>query len=147
MAAEKAAAVAGIRPGAVVLGADTAVVLDGEPLGKPVDDDHARSMLRRLSGRTHVVLTAVAVARPGEGGAPAVATDAAVVTMSELSAAEIEWYLCTGESLDKAGAYAVQGAGAVLVERVEGDPTTVVGLPLRLTVGLLRVAGLAWPRP
>jgi len=145
VAAEKVGAVARARPDAVVIGADTAVILDGEPLGKPVDDDHARSMLRRLSGRTHIVLTAVAVARPGGGDAPSVAEDEAVVTMAGLTDAVIEWYVATGEPRDKAGGYALQGAGAVLVQRVEGDPTTVVGLPLRATALLLRAAGLTWP--
>jgi septum formation protein len=112
-------------------------------LGKPVDRDAATVMLTRLSGRTHEVLTAVAVAGPD--GTTHRATEVARVTMAVLTRQEIEWYLATGEPFDKAGAYAVQGVGAVLVERVEGDPTTVIGLPLRRSVELLRRAGLAWP--
>lgn len=143
VAGDKASAVAASRPGAVVLAADTAVVLDGVPLGKPADEDDALVMLTRLSGRVHEVLTAVVVIGPD--GRRHAAVEAASVTMAVSTRDELAWYVGTGEPLDKAGAYAVQGLGAVLVERVEGDPTTVIGLPLRRTVHLLRAAGVPWP--
>ncbi len=143
VATDKAEAVAGRRPGALVLGADTAVVLDGVPLGKPADRDEALVMLTRLSGRVHEVVTAVVVV--GADGRCHRGVEAAAVTMAVSTREELAWYVATGEPLDKAGAYAVQGLGAVLVERVEGDPTTVIGLPLRRTVRLLRAAGMAWP--
>jgi septum formation protein len=143
VARQKAEVVAAARPGAVVLAADTAVVLAGEPLGKPADSADALRMLERHSGRAHEVLTAVAVIGPD--GELHTTTEAAVVRMAETSPAERLWYVGTGEPLDKAGGYGVQGAGAVLVRRVEGDPTTVIGLPLGATVALLRAAGLVWP--
>jgi septum formation protein len=123
----------------VVLGADTAVVLDGRPLGKPADAVDAAHMLRSLSGRAHVVVTAVVVV--GSDGEVRSTASSATVTMAELSDEEISAYVDTGEPLDKAGAYAIQGIGAVLVERLDGDPTTVIGLPLRPTRDLLRAAG------
>ena len=113
----------------VVLGADTIVVLDGEVLGKPVDTGAAAAMLRRLSGRTHAVVTAYAVVdvRSGDEVVRSVET---AVTFRSLADAEIDAYVATGEPLDKAGAYGIQGRGAVLVERIDGDYFTVVGLPL-----------------
>lgn len=143
VATDKAMAVGAGAPGAVVLAADTSVVLDGEALGKPTDSAHALELLGRLSGRSHRVLSAVVV----------VDTDAVVhttlagatVTMAQLGAEELAWYVDSAEPMDKAGAYALQGRGAALVERVEGDPTTVIGLPLRATLDLLRAAGVKWP--
>lgn len=143
VAADKARSVAPLHPTRVVLAADTAVVLDEEALGKPDDAAHAVAMLERLSGRTHRVLTAVVVMDPA--GIEHVALAAATVTMATTSDAERAWYAGTGEPMDKAGAYAVQGLGAAFVERIEGDPTTVIGLPLRTTVELLRVVGVTWP--
>lgn len=143
VAADKAHTVARSHPGRVVLAADTAVVLDDEPLGKPADPDDAVTMLARLSGRTHRVLTAVVVVDPE--GIEHSAVAGATVTMADVSGAERAWYVDTGEPMDKAGAYAVQGIGAAFVERVDGDPTTVVGLPLRTTIELLAVAGVTWP--
>lgn len=143
VAADKAHAVAAAHPGAVVLAADTAVVLDGEPLGKPADPADALDMLGRLAGRTHEVLSAVVVVDPD--GIEHTALARASVTMAPSAHAELEWYVATGEPMDKAGAYAVQGLGAALVDRVDGDPTTVIGLPLRPTLELLRAAGVAWP--
>jgi septum formation protein len=143
VAASKAHVVAGLRPRAVVLAADTAVVLDGVPLGKPADPDDALVMLTRLSGRVHEVLTAVTVI-DGNGSVRA-GTAATSVTMAASTRAELQWYVGTGEPLDKAGSYGLQGAGAALVERIDGDPTTVIGLPLRLSVQLLRAAGVRWP--
>jgi septum formation protein len=143
VAADKAHAVAPRHPGRVVVAADTAVVLDDEALGKPSDRSDARGMLGRLSGRTHRVLTAVVVVDPE--GIEHSAVSAATVSMAHISDAERAWYVDTGEPIDKAGAYAVQGIGAAFVEGIEGDPTTVIGLPLRTTIELLRVAGVTWP--
>jgi len=138
LAAEKAAAV----EGALVLAADTAVVLGGEVLGKPRHPAEAREMLRALSGRDHVVLTGVC-ARRGERRAEAVV--ATEVSFAPLSAAQVDWYVATGEPLDKAGAYAVQGAGGVFVRAIRGSVSNVVGLPLHETTGLLRGLGVAMP--
>jgi septum formation protein len=142
VAADKAHAVAVLHPGAVVVAADTAVVLDGVPLGKPAGPADALEMLSRLSGRTHQVLSSVVVVDPD--GIEHTALARATVTMAPSSDEERAWYVATGEPMDKAGAYGVQGIGAVLVERVEGDPTTVIGLPLRTTLDLLRAAGVDW---
>jgi septum formation protein len=140
VARDKARAV----PGDVVLGADTAVVLDDQVLGKPADPADARRMLRALSGTTHEVLTAVVVRR----AAIRLELDAVVSTkvrFAPLSPAEVDWYVGTGEPLDKAGAYAIQGAGGAFVLGVEGSVSNVVGLPLAETAALLRRAGLALP--
>lgn len=123
----------------VVLAADTEVVLDGRPLGKPADDGEAQAMLSALAGRTHEVMTGLAVRRGGLVLTERVVT---AVTIRPLTSAEIAWYLTTGEARGKAGAYALQGAGAVLVERIDGSDTNVIGLPLSATVALLRQAGL-----
>lgn len=143
VAADKARAVAGGHPSRVVLAADTAVVVDGVPLGKPADDDDALVMLATLSDRSHEVLTAVVVRDPS--GIEHVALARATVSMAPTTDVERRWYVASGEPADKAGGYAVQGLGAALIERVEGDPTTVIGLPLRTTLELLRVAGVTWP--
>ncbi len=138
LAREKAAAAA--RGAAeVVLGADTAVVIDGELLGKPADRREARLMLTRLAGRRHRVLTGVALMR-GEELTDAVEETA--VEIASLEPAEIDWYVGTGEPLDKAGAYAIQGLGALLVERVEGNYSNVVGLPLPAVRRLCRQLGI-----
>ncbi|WP_193075853.1 Maf family protein [Pseudomonas sp. FME51] len=120
--------------GAVVLAADTAVVLDGNILGKPVDQQHAQAMLQSLSGRQHQVLTAVAVARDSDIRLQLVASK---VRFRPLSNAEILAYWQTGEPADKAGAYGIQGLGAVFVEHIEGSYSAVVGLPLAETALLL----------
>ncbi len=143
VATDKAHKIAADRPGVMVLAADTAVVDDGEPLGKPRDHDDASAMLSRLSGRDHRVLSAVVVIDADGIEHTELAT--AVVTMAATSEVERRWYVDSGEPMDKAGSYAVQGLGAALVERIDGDPTTVIGLPLRITLDLLRVAGLSWP--
>ncbi|SDJ91884.1 Maf family protein [Billgrantia gudaonensis] len=126
------------------LGSDTAVVCDGAILGKPRDRDHAAAMLRRLAGRSHEVLTAVAL--NGQAGL----LDACVVTrviMRPISEAEIAAYWGTGEPLDKAGGYAIQGYAAVFVERIEGSHSAVVGLPLFETASLLERQGVpCWNR-
>jgi septum formation protein len=146
VAREKARAV----KGDVVLAADTSVVLDGAVLGKPDGPDDARRMLRALSGSRHEVLTAVCVRRAS--GALDVELDAVVSTavrFSALTPAQIEWYVGTGEPLDKAGAYALQGKAGVFVAGVEGSVSNVIGLPLSETAELLRRAGLRlpWERP
>jgi septum formation protein len=123
-----------------VLGADTEVVLDGDIFGKPRDADDAIRMLKRLSGRTHQVLTAVAVRHRDT-----TEVDVCVsrVTLRRLAAAEIERYIATGEPLDKAGGYAVQGRAAAFVSRIEGSYSGVVGLPLCETATLLARVGIA----
>src|SRR5262249_9936145 len=110
-----------------VLGADTEVVLDGAIFGKPADGDDAARMLSRLSGRTHNVLTAIALAWQQQR---IVAVSTTEVTFRKLSRREIERYVATGEPFDKAGAYAVQGIAAALIRRIEGSYSGVVGLPL-----------------
>jgi septum formation protein len=133
---ERAAAAAGVvAGGAVVLAADTTVDVDGRIFGKPADADEARAMLQALSARTHRVHTGVAVRR---GSATVHDVVTSLVTFAPLSSATIEWYVGTGEPLDKAGAYAIQGEGAVLVAGVRGSTTNVVGLPLGAVVALLR---------
>ncbi|HEV3378756.1 MAG TPA: Maf family protein [Thermoleophilaceae bacterium] len=123
-----------------VLGADTAVVLDGRAFGKPRDRAEAETFLRRLSGRTHEVMSGIAVREPGG----AERSDVAVtnVRFRRLERQDLDWYLATGEWSDRAGAYAIQGRGAALIEEIEGDYWNVVGLPvaalLRLVPGLLR---------
>jgi septum formation protein len=141
LARAKAAAVAARHPHAAVIGADTVVVLDGYILGKPADRAEAARTLRRLSGRTHTVHTAVAVARDGqvESGVESVE-----VTFRPLSDAQIAAYVATGEPMDKAGAYGIQGYGAVIVERVHGDFFAVMGLALGRLVGLLERMGLSY---
>lgn len=134
----KATEVARRHPGREVLAADTVVVLEGEALGKPVDEGDAAAMLRRLSGREHLVITAVALARDGTVWERC---DETRVRFACLSDETIAGYVATGEPLDKAGAYGLQGYGSVLVERIEGDCFGVVGLPLRLVVELLAEAG------
>ena len=135
LAAAKAAAVSRARPGAVVIGADTVVDIDGRVLGKPTDADDARRMLRAVSGRSHLVHTAVALVIDDRTVAAASAHTA--VDVVELAEEVIEWYIASGEPLDKAGAYALQGIGGVLVAAVQGSASGVVGLPLDLTARLL----------
>lgn len=137
LAAAKASAVAG-GDDEVVLAADTVVAVDDRVLGKPRDADQAAEMLATLSGRTHRVITGIAVHRGREHLAATVVTH---VTFRELSVGEIAWYVSTHEPEDKAGAYGLQGAGAVLVERIDGSDTNVIGLPLAETVALLRRGG------
>lgn len=138
LAREKAAA--RVEPGEVVLAADTAVVLDGDLLGKPADAADAERMLGLLAGREHTVLTGVAVHAPGGGGKRA-AVEVTRVEMAPLTESEIRWYVATGEPMDKAGAYAVQGLGALLVAAVFGSYTNVVGLPLPMVRRLFAELG------
>ncbi|WP_324667829.1 Maf family protein [Geochorda subterranea] len=142
LAEAKARDVATRRPDDVVIGADTVVVLDGQILGKPRDREEARRMLTRLSGRTHQVWTGVAVVHLAAGRA-AVEAERTDVTFRPLSPDEVERYVQLGEGMDKAGAYAVQGVGAVFVERLEGCYYNVVGLPLARLHRMLEGFGLS----
>ncbi|MFY9480839.1 MAG: Maf family protein [Ilumatobacteraceae bacterium] len=125
----------------VVIAADTTVDVDGQIYGKPANIDEARVMLNEMSGRSHKVHTAVSVVR---GDKQAHTVDSATVTMVSISPEQMDWYLATGESLDKAGAYALQGDGGRLVESVQGGFHTVVGLPLEALGELLVQCGLSW---
>lgn len=126
-------------PNAVVLAADTTVDRDGEILAKPVDAADAASMLRSLSGREHFTHTAVCVAHGDLVDRVVVST---VVTFRCLGTEEIDWYVRTGEPLDKAGAYGIQGRAAAFVSSISGSVSNVVGLPLAEAIGLLRKAGV-----
>jgi len=137
LAREKALAID--APDAVTIGSDTIVVVDGLVLGKPRDRAHAAEMLRQLSGRSHIVMTGVAARWRGE---LASGLEEVGVTFRQLSDDEIERYIDTGEPMDKAGAYGIQGFGATIVDRVDGDYFAVMGLPLNLLVRLLRSLGL-----
>jgi septum formation protein len=121
----------------LVLGADTIVVIDGASLGKPQDEDDARRMLRSLRGRTHEVVTGVALVRP-KTNENRIAHERTRVQFAEITDREIDWYVATGEPMDKAGAYAVQGRAALFIERIDGDYWNVVGLPVRLVYRLAR---------
>jgi len=138
LARQKALAVAD-DDDTLIIAADTTVDLDGEILGKPLDVDDARRMLKRLSGRAHYVHTGVAVLRAGrlESG-----VDETRVQMTPITDHALEWYLSTGEPFDKAGAYALQGAASVFVSRVSGSVSNVIGLPLTLLVDLTRRLGV-----
>jgi len=130
-----------VAVGPLVIGADTVVVLDGHILGKPRDAAEARGMLRELAGRRHTVVTGVAVCDVASGRS-LVAHEETRVFMRGLAADEIAAYVATGEPLDKAGAYAVQGLGALLVERIEGCYFNVVGLPLARLGSMLESFGV-----
>jgi septum formation protein len=131
------AAIAETRASAVVLAADTTIAIDGEIIGKPVDREDCCRILRRLSGRQHQVLTAVALASPGRLESRLTLNQ---VSFRALRAGEIAAYCASREPLDKAGAYAIQGKAAVFVERLEGSYSAVMGLPLCETAELLRRA-------
>lgn len=135
LAQEKAAAIAQHVTDGVVLGADTVVVIGGEILGQPRDDEDARRMLTLLSGKWHEVLTGVALVR-GESEA-VIEHESTRVRFCELSREEIDWYVLTGEPRDKAGAYAIQGRGAIFIEGIEGDYFNIVGLPVRLVYEMM----------
>ena len=122
-----------------VVAADTIVVIDNVILGKPQDEAEAQAMLTRLSGRTHQVMTGVAVRYKGQQLAKVCTTD---VSFRELTAAEIAAYIATKEPLDKAGAYGIQGRGAVLVEKINGCYNNVVGLPLTMLHEMFRQLGV-----
>ena len=137
LAGEKAEAVVAKLESGLVLGADTVVVISGEILGQPRDDDDARRMLKLLSGKWHEVLTGVALVRVGKDTETLVDYESTRVRFAEMSAGEIEWYVGTGEPKGKAGAYAVQGRAALLVEEIEGEYFNIVGLPIRLVYELV----------
>lgn len=138
LALRKARAVAERHPDAPVLGADTIVVIDGEVLGKPADQQGAVAMLERLSGRTHQVMTGVAIVQQGRA---LVSHEETAVRFAPLTREQIEWYVKTGEPMDKAGAYGIQGYAAALIEAISGDYFNVVGLPLFRTVKMLSQIG------
>lgn len=127
LAQRKAQAVARLRPSALIIGADTVVAVDGAILGKPQDDEQAREMLLRLSGRMHQVYTGVALC---ENGGSCVFSCCTEVEFASLTNEEIDWYLGTGEPFDKAGAYGIQGYGARFVKAIKGDYFNVMGLPV-----------------
>jgi septum formation protein len=139
LARDKALAVARLRPRDCVLGADTVVVVDGQYddqlLGKPRDAEDAARMLRMLSGREHRVITGVCLVVNGQ---PTVSSETTLVSMSEITREEIADYVASGEPMDKAGAYAIQGIASRWIPRIEGDYSNVVGLPVALVFRMLR---------
>jgi septum formation protein len=139
LAREKAEAVARKEPGNYVLGADTIVIIDGEILSKPNDAADATRMLRQLSGRDHDVTTAICVVDPH--GKPHVAAETTRVFFQDLSDQEIGDYIASGEPMDKAGAYGIQGLASKWIHRVEGDYFTVMGLPVARVWETLKQAG------
>jgi septum formation protein len=141
LAREKASAVATREAGKITIAADTIVVINRKVLGKPRDEDDARRMLSMLSGREHTVITAVAVAR---GRKLRSAVEEVRVKFRRLRQDEIDAYIATGEPMDKAGAYGIQGFGATIVECVDGDYFSVMGLPLARLVTLLRDLGVRY---
>lgn len=141
LAREKVATVSRDTSGALVIGSDTIVVVDGEVLGKPRDEAHAAEMLSRLSGRSHTVITAIAVEWRGEIRS---AVEQVGVTFHPLTADEINAYIATREPMDKAGAYGIQGYGATIVARVDGDYFAVMGLPLQRLVRLMAELGVKY---
>ncbi|SHK35275.1 septum formation protein [Marinobacter antarcticus] len=147
LAREKALAVAVSFPGKLVLGSDTSVVLDNAILGKPSDQHEARAMLSELSGTTHQVMTAIALAQGVRCESRLVTAE---VTFRSLSGDEIAAYVTTGEPMDKAGSYGIQGLGGIFVKEIKGSYSAVVGLPLQETAALLADAGCPvwkhWPK-
>ena len=143
LARRKALAASALHPGQVVLAADTLVALDDRPLGKPEDEADARRMLRLLSGRWHQVYTGVCAV--DAAGMTHAGLDASHVRFAALEEEDITRYLATGECMDKAGAYALQGAAGLFIEEVRGTPSGVIGLPLPLTRKLLLACGLRVP--
>jgi len=142
LARDKALAVARQRPHDCVLGADTVVVVDGQLLGKPTNAADAALMLRMLSGREHQVITGVCLV---VGGEPSLASETTVVTVSELTEKDIADYVASGEPMDKAGAYAIQGIASRWIPRIEGDYSNVVGLPVALVWRMLRESSYQLP--
>lgn len=142
LAIAKAREVTARHPDAWVIGGDTEVVVDGESLGKPADPREAVSMLRRLAGRSHLVLSSVALLCPG--AEPIVEVVPTHVRMRAATSAELSEYVATGEPLDKAGAYGIQGLGSTLVESIRGDYTAVVGLPVGALLRAFERAGCRW---
>ena len=148
LAREKARAVLRQQPGQLVLGADTIVVVDSEILGKPRDEADAMRMLRLLSGRTHQVITGVCLVgtlrtenQKLEAGFEDTRSESTLVSMTTLSAEDIHSYVASGEPMDKAGAYAIQGTASRWIPRIEGDYFNVVGLPVALVQRMLQEHG------
>ncbi|MEP7002770.1 MAG: Maf family protein [bacterium] len=141
LAREKAAVVALESPDALIIGSDTIVVVDGDVLGKPRNEMEAAAMLSRLSGRTHTVLTAVAVVWRGVERA---AVEEVEVTFHPITPPDIVAYIATREPMDKAGAYGIQGFGATIVSRVDGDYFAVMGLPLQRLVRVMAELGVRY---
>lgn len=135
LAQRKALEISATRPGTLVLGSDTLVEIDGDVLGKPRDAEEAVGMLERLNGRPHRVYTGVALAR--DGALVGSATGCSDVVFARHERADLEAYVKTGEPMDKAGSYAIQGRGAFLVEKIDGCFFNVMGLPVRKTLELL----------
>ncbi len=138
----RAKAESAVAAGALVVAADTVVVIDGQVLGKPGHPEEAKAMLRRLSGVTHEVLTGVAVARLTDIVQVLTAVESILVKFLPMTDDEIADYVATGEPMDKAGAYALGGLGAIYVEAVHGSPSGVIGLPVHTTARLLRSLGV-----
>jgi septum formation protein len=138
LAEAKAAAVSALRPDAIVLGADTTVVVDGHALAKPAHGDDAARMLRLLSGRAHDVLTGICLCT---GQERLVHVEFTRVRMARMNEPEIQWYVSTGEPFDKAGGYAVQGLASRFVEGIDGSYSNVVGLPISRVYELLKGLG------
>jgi septum formation protein len=131
--AQRLSSTASSSAGCLILGADTVVVVEGELLGKPIDEEDARRMLKLLNGRWHEVITGLALLRGGPMEQDSqVAHERTVVKFAPLTAGEIDWYIASGEPMDKAGAYAIQGRAARFVEEIQGDYLNIVGLPVRL---------------
>ena len=145
LARDKATAVASLRPDEVVLGGDTVVTLDGEILGKPSGPEDAEAMLLRLAGRTHNVASGLALVLPSGDIRSGVSTTE--VTFRHFSPEVAQAYVATGEPLDKAGAYGIQGLGAVLVTEIRGDYYSVVGLPVALLLRLFEESGWEYTFP
>ncbi len=141
IALQKASSVAARYRGVIVIGADTIGVLDGRILGKPRGAEEAKRMLESLGGKRHAVITGLAIIDTGTGKTLTHSVETSVY-FRKLAAAEIEAYVRSGEPLDKAGAYAIQGLGAVLVERIEGDYYNVIGLPLSALAECLKQFGI-----
>ncbi len=139
LALQKARAVADTHPDCCVIAADTIVYLDGDILGKPHTPEIAKQFLTRMQGRTHTVYTGVAVIASGNVDVRHCCTD---VTFAPMTQREIQWYVSTGEPLDKAGAYGVQGPGGMFVEKVDGNYFNVIGMPLPLLYKMLTDAGV-----
>ena len=140
IALEKARAVAGFLTEGIVIGADTIVYVDGRMLGKPKDVEEAKMFLRMLSGKVHDVITGIALINAANNR-EIVDHEITKVKFRELSDEEINWYVSTGEPLDKAGAYAIQGLGCLFIEKIEGDFFNVVGLPLAKLYVMLKQMG------
>ena len=139
LSTQKAAAIAAEHPESLVIAADTVVTLDGDVLGKPVDKEENQAFIERLSGRTHRVYTGHAVQRGEEVAACVISTE---VTFRNLSSHEVAWYTSTGEGMDKAGGYAIQGYGAALISEVRGCYFNVVGLSVANLLELVKEVGV-----